>query len=715
MMNSPRKFDSIPKLKGTWKYLDDYSLPGMLHGQLLYSTCHHGIIREITFPDNYNQDEFTIVSAKDIPGENIVPEPVCDQPFMAETEVMHYGQVILGIAHPDRRTVMQFIRGIRIEYEELPALIDVKECLDNEENHFGREIIIDHSTRETPGSNWIHNESIFYTQHHEQAYIEPQGIIADYNSTSQSMFIRGTLQCPFFVKSGVKAIFGDAIDEVIVETSEGIGGAFGGKEDFPSLLAGITALLSYKSGKPVKTVLERSDDIKITTKRHPSRVAIETHTDPSTKKIMRCRVDYRLDAGAYQTLSPVVLARGVLHAGGAYCIPDILIKGRLFRSNTPSNGAFRGFGVPQALAAMESHIDRIAEEMNTDPADFRKLNLLQKGRELPTTQMIKEDHLSDCLERVLCNSDYYRKRKEFEEWNKTHKNKKGIGISIGMHGGGFTGNGEKVLNSEIKIVINKNADVEIFVANTDMGQGAHTTLSQMFYEAISHSPDKCRVVLPNTSRTPNSGPTVASRTIYIIGNLVRKLALKIKEEIGFENLIEYVTAHEDEFPREFSDRFIPDASVVFDEETYQGTAYKDYSWAASVTEILFNPDTYRLEVTKNWSVLDIGKVVNHAIAMGQAQGGILQGLAYGTNEFFYKPGFGRLTGFTDYALPTTMDVPDIIVEFIHTDSPIPKGLGELPMDFPAPSVRNAFHHATGCFIDELPLIPERIFEQESKS
>ena len=707
-MNSPRKFDSIPKLRGIWKYLDDYSLPGMLHGQLLYSTCHHGIIERITFPDYYDPDEFTIVSAKDIPGTNIVPEPVCDQPFLAEKEVMHYGQVILGIAHPDRRILIKFIKDIRIKYKELPALIDVKECLDNEENHFGREITIDHSTDELPDRNWIQNKSTFYTQHHEQAYLEPQGIIADYNPGMKSMFIRGTLQCPFFVKSGVEAIFGNSMNEVIVETSEGIGGAFGGKEDFPSLLAGITALLSFKSGKPVKTVLQRSDDIKITTKRHPSRITIETHTDPKTQKIMRCRVDYRLDAGAYQTLSPVVLARGVLHATGGYFIPDTVIRGRLFRSNTPSNGAFRGFGVPQALAAMESHIDRIAENFQVNPAEFRKSNLLTKGKELPTTQMIKENNLSDCLERVLEKSDYHRKKTEFEKWNRTHKDKKGIGISIGLHGGGFTGNGEKVLNSEIKIVIDRNADVEIFVANTDMGQGAHTTLSQMFYESLDHPSNKCRIVLPNTSKTPNSGPTVASRTIYIIGNLICKLALDVKAELGFNNLQEYVSSHIGEFPREFRDKFTPDPSVDFDEDSYQGTAYKDFSWAATVTEILFHKDTYHIEVIKSWSVLDIGKVVNHAIATGQAQGGILQGLAYATSEYFYKPGFGRLTGFTDYALPTAMDVPEIDVEFIHTDSNIPKGLGELPMDFPAPSVRNALHNATGILIDELPLIPERI-------
>lgn len=709
-MKCVTKFDAKPKLDGSCKFIDDYTYDDILHGQLLYSTCHHGYIKKINFPKGYDLSEFIMVAPKDIPGENIVPEPVCDQPFMVDNEAMHYGQVIMGIAHPDRRLLMKFIKETQIEYEVLPAITDIKECLENEDNHFGKESVIDHTTDVEPDPNWLHHHNVYYMPHQEQAYLEPQGVISVYDPDANTMFVKITAQCPFFVKHGVEAIMGDSVKEVIIESPEGIGGAFGGKEDFPSLFAGICSLLSYQSGKPVKMVLERVDDIQITTKRHPARVELETWTDPETKKIKKCIIDYRLDAGAYQTLSPVVLARGVLHSIGGYSVPDVFIRGRLLKSNTPSNGAFRGFGAPQAFAAMEAHVDRIAADLKTDPYNFRKINLFKIGDEFPTTQKIVEEHLSDCLERVIQKSDYINKVKEFAEWNKTHKDKKGIGISVGYHGGGYTGNGEKVLNSEVKVIIDKDAQVKIFVANTDMGQGAHTTLAQMFFEAIDHPRDKCWVQIPNTSKTPNSGPTVASRTIYIIGNLLRKFAYQIKDELGFDNLEEYVKTHREDFPKEFRKNFVPDPSVIFDEVTNVGIAYKDYSWAACVTEILFKADTYKIELKKNWNVMDIGKVVNEKIAIGQAQGGILQGLAYGTTEFFYKPGFGRMHGFTDYTLPTTLDLPEMDIEFIHTDSEIAKGLGEIPMDFPAPSVRNAFHNATGIFVDEYPLIPERLIK-----
>lgn len=709
-MKSIRKFDAVPKLNGSWRFLDDYSYPDMIFGQLLYSTCHHGLIKEIRFPKDYDLKDFTIVSARDIPGKNSVPNPTSDQLFLAENEVSHFGQPILGIAHPKLSVLKEFIKKIEVDYEELPAITDIKQCLDNEENTFGKEIVIDHRNGRQIQDKWLHHHRVYYTQHQEQAYLETQGMIAVWNENQKSMFVKGTLQCPFFVKSGVEAIMGSSVRNVEIETSEGIGGAFGGKEDFPSLLAGITALLSYKSGRPVKIVLGRSDDIQITTKRHPSRVEIHSWTDPKTNKIEKIEIDYRLDAGYFETLSPVVLSRGVLHAIGGYAVPDSFIRGRLMRSNTPPNGAFRGFGAPQAFTAVETHIDNIAAEMNIDPLTLRQKNLLHIGSELPSTQIITEDHLSDCLNRVIEKSDYYEKAKEFIDWNRTHKDKKGIGISIGYHGGGYTGNGEKVLNSEIKVVITKDAVVEIYVANTDMGQGAHTTLVQMFCEAIDHPDNKCRIILPNTNKTPNSGPTVASRTIYIIGNMLHDLALELKNDWDFEKLEDYVTIHQNEFPREIKKTFQPDPYVQFDEETYQGTGYKDYSWAACVTEIYYHADTYKVELIKNWSVLDVGRLANPKIALGQAEGGIVQGLAYGLSEFFYKPGFGRMHGFTDYTLPTSLDIPKIEVEFIHTDSDIAKGLGEIPMDFPAPSVRNAVQFALGIPIDEYPLTAERIFK-----
>lgn len=709
-MSSARKFDASPKVAGTYRFLDDYNYTGMLHGLLYYARFDHGIISKISLPQNYNLNDFIIVSASDIPGRNLVPEPVTDQPFMADKEVIHFGQIILGIAHHDKKLLKLFADQIQVEYQILSAITDIKQCLEDENNYFGKEIVINHNFSERSDPDYLYLNNVYYTPHQEQAYLETQGMIAIYDDQKKSMFIQGTMQCPYFVKEAVETIMGSEIREAIVETSEGIGGAFGGKEDFPNIIAGIAALLSYKSRKPVKIVLDRSDDIVITTKRHPARIEIESWTDRNSGKIRKLTVDYRLDAGAYQTLSPVVLARGVLHSFGAYNLEAAHIRGRLFRSNTPPNGAFRGFGAPQALFAIESHIDHIARELGSDPVDIRRTNLLRTGNAMPTSQIIKEDHIKECLETAISSSDYYAKKARFTEFNHTHSDKKGIGLAVGFHGGGYTGNGEKILKSEVKITIDGEGLVNIYVANTDMGQGAYTTLAQIVSEALSYPLSQTIVQIPNTDKAPNSGPTVASRTIYIVGSLLQKLAYKIKSELPDNDLSSYIKNNPGQLPREWKLQYQPDPGLQFDDNAYQGTAYKDYSWAACVAEIYYHSQTYQIEVKKIWNVLDIGRPVNLKIAEGQVEGGNIQAVGYALTEFFYKPGYGRMHGFTDYTLPTTFDIPEINIEFINTSSSLAKGLGEIPMDYPAPAILNAVQHALGRNFYELPLTPENIFK-----
>ena len=715
MKSKPRK-DGLAKITGKCRFLDDYFLEDMLHGYLLYATIDKGKIINISYPQDFDLNEFTIVQASDIPGHNIVPEPVSDQPFMTEGEVLHFGQVIMGIAHPDLKKLMSFISDIKIEYEEKKAVIDVQNCLDDKIYQFGECMHISHKHNDEKYPEHLkHIEDVFYTQHQEQAYLEPQGMLAEYNQNNNTIKITGTMQCPFFVEKAVKTIMGNTVKNVIVETSEGIGGAFGGKEDFPNLLAGITALLAYKAHKPVKIKLDRADDLLITTKRHPSRIAIVSYTDAITGEIEAVNIDYRLDAGAYQTLSPVVLHRGILHAGGGYCLPRCEISGFLHQSNTPPNGAFRGFGAPQAIFAIESHIDNIGRAIGKTPLEMRQINILRKNDEMPSGQVVKEDHLNECFERVLEISDYTNKYRQFEQYNRDHKNKKGIGLVLAMHGGGYTGNGEKILKSKVKMRLDQNADVQIYVANVEMGQGAHTTLAQMVNEELNIPLEKVNVQIPNTGKTPNSGPTVASRTIYIVGSLLQKLAAQIKTELKCDDIADYIHNNQKVFPREYELSFQPDPNDDFDDKTNQGIAYHDFSWAACVVEIDYDPLQYKVKVKKCWNVLDIGRVINHDIALGQVYGGVTQALGWALTENIYKKGYPRTRGFTDYTLPTSEDTPEMMVEFIHTDSAVAKGLGEIPMNYPAPAVRNALIQATGMIINDLPLTPERIYHEINRS
>ena len=706
-----RKVDAVGKLTGEIRFLDDYKPANMLHGCIVFSRFHHGAVQRIEYPSGYNLDDFVVVGAADIPGKNLVPEPECDQPFLEDGEVLHFGQPVLGAAHEDREVLKSFADGIQISFRKLPAIVDPEDALSCRKQRFGKEIAIHFQDRDT--SQQTDREAarvagVYCTSHQEQAYLEPQGMIAHFHAETNQMHVLGTMQCPYYVKDAVESIMGEAITEAVVEVPEGIGGGFGGKEDFPNVVAGIASLLAFKARRPVKIVLDRIDDVLITTKRHPARVEIESYSNRKTGRIEKLSVDYRLDAGAYQTLSPVVLSRGVLHAAGGYDWKDAVITGHLHRSNTPPNGAFRGFGAPQVFFAVESHLDEIAHSLGQDPYELRRRNVLRSGSRFPTTQRVDEDGLFDCMERVVEISDYLRKRKDFTAYNGVHPEKRGIGLSLCFHGAGFTGNGEKGLESEVKIRINRDGGVYIYVSSVDMGQGAYTSLAQIVSDRLNHPLNLTSVRVPNTEFTPDSGPTVASRTIYVVGCILEELCAVILKELKCGNLSEFINRHPGMFPREFLRRYRSPAGEMFDETCCRGPAYRAYSWMATVSEVVYHPDTYTVEPVKIWVVLDAGRLVNRSIAEGQVEGGIVQAVGYALTEFCYKRDYGRISGFTDYALPMSLDIPEIVVEFLNTDSQQAKGLGEIPMNGPAPAIRNALYQATGVFINRIPLTPETI-------
>jgi len=719
-MKNIKKVDAMRKLDGKVLFIDDIQDANLLHAKFVYSSKAHAKINKINFPKNFNLDEFIFVDAKDIPGKNLVENPVMTQPLFAEGEVEHFGQPIMGVAHKDKDTLLKFMEAVKVDYTELPAVVGIKNCLDNVKNAFPYDpkdagnpfksqiTINNHKSKEIDPS-WVKHHGVYYTPHQEQLYIEPQGVVAEFFPNEKRMFVKAACQCPYYIHEAIEIYYGDAIEKVEIEESDALGGAFGGKEDYPNILAGIASLISYKNGGgKVKLVLDREADIQITTKRHPSRSEITSYTDPKTGQMEKVDIDFRLDAGAFETHSPVVMARGALHAGGTYNCTDVKVFARFFKSNTPPNGAFRGFGAPQSEFAIEAHTQEIAKKIGISFLEFKNKNILRPNDIFPTTQVNKVDSVYETMKVTLEKSDYEKKMKEFVEYNKTHKIKKGIGISTGMHGGGFTGTGEKTMASKVRVNIDKDAIVRIYVSSTDMGQGCSTSLPQCFSEEIGHPLSKTFYQTPNTQKAPNSGPTVASRTIYIVGNLLRKMAKElVNEDFGGKKIEDYVTANQDQFPKDFYKTFELDPSIQFDVATYKGMGYGDFSWGCSIIEIEYDPDTYQVDVKKSWSGIDVGRRVNQEICEGQIQGGVLQAIGWGSTEYIER-GNMRGSSITDYIAYTSADAPEMNVYFTDNDASKPKGLGELPMDFPASAITDALHNATGIFLPEIPVIPENI-------
>src|SRR5215475_10794898 len=342
------------KVTGQARYVDDISFPDMVHGITVRSPIARGRLRNIQFGPDIPWDQFTIVTASDIPGRNRIALIGDDQPCLAEG----------FIKHADKQLLEEARRAVTLDIDPLPAILDIDDALAQKEIIWGTDNVFKTFLVEKGDvdSAWADAYAIVEGEYHtgaqEQLYIEPQGMIAQY-SPETGITVWGSMQCPYYVHKALMPLLNLPPEKVRVIQTE-TGGAFGGKEEYPSVIACHAALLSKKAGRPVKIIYDRAEDMAATTKRHPSRTRHRTAVD-ANGKILGGEIEIVMDGGAYATLSSVVLSRGTIHAGGPYYWPHVRVRAKAVATNAPPHGAFRGFGAPQSLFAMERHMDRIAK------------------------------------------------------------------------------------------------------------------------------------------------------------------------------------------------------------------------------------------------------------------------------------------------------------------------------------------------------------------
>ncbi|HMC75958.1 MAG TPA: molybdopterin cofactor-binding domain-containing protein, partial [Vicinamibacterales bacterium] len=502
------------------------------------------------------------------------------------------------------------------------------------------------------------------------------------------------------------------------------GGGFGGKEEFPSVIAGHAALLAWKSGRPVKMIYGRTEDMMASTKRHPARTRHRTAVD-AAGRLVAMDIDFTIDGGAYCTLSPVVLSRGTIHAAGPYACPNVRVRGRAVATNVPPHGAFRGFGAPQSIFALERHMDKVAAAAGLPPDEFRRRNFIRTGDTLAVGQTIAEPvDMAALLDRALALSGYHAKRARFTRENQGRAIKKGMGIASFMHGAGFTGSGEVHLASVVAVEGTPDGTVRVLSASTEIGQGTNTIFSQIAAEALGIDCADVDIVQPDTSVVPDSGPTVASRTCMVVGKLVETAALGVKHALIDSGYLpaqysraEFQAACK-RYVRAFgqlrgTSQYKPPLGLTWDDEKYVGDAYGTYGWAVYVAEVSVDTSTWETRVDDFVAVQEVGKVINPTLAAGQIEGGVAQGIGWALYEdVVWREGRMINAQMTNYIMPTSMDLPPIHVFFEETPYPHgpsgAKGIGELPMDGPAPAIFNAVAHATGADVTRLPLTPERL-------
>ncbi|MBA3435808.1 MAG: xanthine dehydrogenase family protein, partial [Chloroflexi bacterium] len=713
---SPRRREGPEKLTGLAKYADDLVFPGAWYGATIRSTEAHARLLSIDLDPSFDWSKVVVVTARDIPGENVVSLISDDQPALVADEIRHHAEPVALIAAPDRAILRAAKRAISLRTEALPAVFDPLES----SQEFAHYEVADGDVEGAMAAADVVVEGEYRVGHQEQLYIENQAMIGVPRDDG-GVTVHGSLQCPYYIHKALRRALGLTPEQAVVVQAE-TGGGFGGKEEYPSMLAIHAALLAQKCGKPVRMIYDRHEDIAATTKRHPAIVRYRTGL-MRDGRLMAQDVDIVMDGGAYCTLTPVVLSRGLLHAGGPYRCPNVRIRGRAVATNTPPNGAFRGFGAPQTEFAAEMQVNRAAEAVGISPLDLRRMWVYREGDATPTGQILRESvGGEEVLERAAEASEFERVREQTRLARgvraRTGTPKApGIGLALAWHGAGFTGSGEVKLASVASLELTAEGTLRVLTGSTEMGQGTKTIFPQLVGEQLGVDQELVEMAPQDTSIVPDSGPTVASRTAMVVGGLLIKASGRLRSQVEERTGLPFAESFR-EYAREhgavrIDQRFEPYPNVHFDDGTYRGDAYPCYGWAAAVAEVDVDLDTGEVTVRSVVAADDIGKAIHPIMAEGQVEGGTLQAVGYATIEEI-KLDEGRYLNdrLATYLIPTAMDAPritTILVEKPFSGAPHgAKGVGELPMDVGAPAVVAAIHDATGVWIHDLPASPERI-------
>ncbi|MEX2011482.1 MAG: xanthine dehydrogenase family protein molybdopterin-binding subunit [Chloroflexota bacterium] len=723
----PLRREGPEKLTGEAKYADDLVFPGAWYGATIRSTDARARLVGIDLAKDFDWSKVVVVTAADIPGENIVSLISDDQPVLIPVggEIQHHAEPLALIAAPDRETLRAAKRALTVRTEKLEPIFDP---LASEHVFAHYEIASGDVEAGFAGADLV-LEGTYRVGHQEQLYIENNAMIAVLREDG-GVTLHGSLQCPYYVHKALKRAL--ALDDVRAQVIQAeTGGGFGGKEEYPSILAIHAALLALKCRKPVRMIYDRHEDIAATTKRHPAIVSHRTGVKRDGTLVAQ-DIDIVMDGGAYSTLTPVVLSRGAIHAGGPYRCPNVRIRARATRTNTPPNGAFRGFGAPQTEFAAETHLNRLADALAIGPLDIRRKNVYRIGDITPTGQVLRESVAGEeVLERGAEAAEFERLRERSARARTEAaasgpssplatgptRRASGIGLALAWHGAGFTGSGEVKLASVASVELTAAGEIRILTASTEMGQGTKTIFPQLVADALSVPYEDVEIAPQDTAFVPDSGPTVASRTAMVVGGLCIKAAERLREQVELATDRSFAESYRD-YAKEhggvrIDQKFEAYPGVHFDDETYRGDAYPAFGWASCVAEVDVDLDTGEVAVTNVVAVDDIGRVIHQTLAEGQVEGGTLQAIGYATIEEM-KLHDGRYLNdrLATYLIPTALDAPRItaiLVEAPFSGAPHgAKGVGELPMDVGAPAVVAAIHDATGAWIHELPATPERI-------
>ncbi len=702
-------------------YIDDIAeSPELLHAKVYASEIPAGVIKSFNLEKAKRlKGVKAVLSHKDIPGVNQMGPIFHDEPILSAGKLEFVGQAIFLVAAETEEIATEAISLIEIETEETDAIIRLEDAIENGELlHPVRKIECGSIEKAFDEAENI-IEGRFHTGAQEHWYLETQISLA-IPGEGKEMKVYCSTQHPSETQALVAESLGVMKHEVEVEIRR-MGGAFGGKETQANHVAIWAALLANTTHKPVKLRLSRDEDQKMTGKRHPFLINFEAAFDNSGL-IKAVDVTLNADSGYSSDLTMPIIERAMFHAENAYFIPNMRILGKAWKTNLPSNTAFRGFGGPQGMAGMENIIDKIARILNKDAAEIRYINFYrQKDNNLtPYGQIVENNRLHIIWDKIIKTSNYYKRREAviFFNSNNTYK-KRGLAISPVKFGISFT---TAFLNQAGALVnIYKDGSVLVNHGGTEMGQGLHTKIQMIASAELGIDYKSIKVNATNTAKIPNTSATAASSGSDLNGMAVKDAIIKLKKRIAdvisnhfrsennssctandilFEN--DYVidkTKPENRLP--FAEAimivylervslsatgFYKTPGIFYNTEKGKGHPFYYYAFGMSVSEVEIDLITGHHEILRTDILHDAGKSINESLDIGQIEGGFVQGLGWVTSEECKWDEKGNLLNHSPdtYKIPSINDIPEDFRVNLLTGYPNPntirqsKAVGEPP-------------------------------------
>lgn len=688
-------------VSGKARYTDDLpEPPGLLHLCLGLSSTAHGRIRSLKLDAVLNAPGVIgVLTAKDIPGTNDASPIAGDDPIFADDLILYHGQSLFAVAARTRLEARRAAALAEIEYDPLPPVVSIRQAMEagsllaspSVMKRGDPEGALNASPHRLSGEISVGGQEHFYLEGQAALALPGEdGAVHVYASTQHPTEIQHkiahALACPFH--------------QVTVEVRR-MGGAFGGKESQGNLPALVAAIAAHRFGRPAKIVYDRDDDMRLTGKRHDMLIRYEAGFDQEGR-INAILADHHVRCGMSWDLSQPIADRAMLHADNAYFLPSVRVISHLYRTNTPSNTAFRGFGGPQGMVGMERIIDAIAHHLGLDPVVVRQRNFYPDAsspdpsrRITPYGMEVTDAPINALTERLLKSSDYHARREQIEADNASDPVlRRGIALTPVKFGISFT----KTFLNQAGALVNVYTDgsVQLNHGGTEMGQGLHTKIRQIVADCFALPLEDVRITATTTGKVPNTSATAASSGTDLNGMAAHNAAMEIRarmaeylaglhqalpEEVEFTGGMVRIHSTTLSF-REASEQcwmgrvslsstgFYATPEINWDRESFSGRPFYYFAYGAAVTEVAVDTFTGENRILRCDILHDVGHSINPAIDRGQIEGGYVQGAGWLTMEEIVYGDDGRLATHapSTYKIPALSDQPvDFRVELFEGD------------------------------------------------